>query len=209
MDWYYSKKGAQQGPVSLDELRQLLAQGDIVAADLVWHEGMGDWTAAGEVAELREGGGAQTMTSEPTAASAGSVNYSPNMGSPVVVQPRSGMAIASMICGILALITFCIWCVSVPLGLIAVVLGHIAKSNARKNPAAYGGGGMALTGLVTGYLGLVLAVVVVIFFSRATEDTWMNMLPEDVRQQIQSEQRQRIEGDIAEPEVDEMTQPSE
>jgi hypothetical protein len=70
---------------------------------------------------------------------------------------------------------------------------------------------MALAGLATGYLGMVLAVVVVIFFSRSSEETWMNMLPEEMRQQIQSEQRQRQqpEGDFAEPEVEEVTPPSE
>lgn len=52
MQWYYSKNGTQLGPVEMSELRAKLASGEVTAADLVWREGMSDWSAAARVAEL-------------------------------------------------------------------------------------------------------------------------------------------------------------
>lgn len=43
MNWHYAENGQQQGPVSDEELRQLLQTGRITADTLVWHEGMPDW----------------------------------------------------------------------------------------------------------------------------------------------------------------------
>ena len=51
--WYYSKNGVQMGPVSIRELQTKLAAGEVAWSDLVWRDGMADWTAAGQVAELR------------------------------------------------------------------------------------------------------------------------------------------------------------
>lgn len=53
MQWYYSKSGAQLGPVSIQELQAKLAAGEVAWSDLVWRDGMADWASAGQVAELR------------------------------------------------------------------------------------------------------------------------------------------------------------
>jgi uncharacterized membrane protein len=50
--WYYSKDGQQHGPVSQEELFRLIGTGSVGARDLVWREGMTDWTPAGQVPEL-------------------------------------------------------------------------------------------------------------------------------------------------------------
>ena len=58
MNWYYTQNGgAQQGPVSQDELAAKLAGGELRPADLVWREGMGDWVAISSVPEFRQAGG--------------------------------------------------------------------------------------------------------------------------------------------------------
>jgi len=69
------------------------------------------------------------------------------------------MAIAALVLGILAVL-LC-WTVvgGVLLGLIAVVLGAVAASRARRRVAA--GRGMAIAGVVLGLLGLVLSVALV------------------------------------------------
>ncbi|TDU81207.1 uncharacterized protein DUF4339 [Prosthecobacter fusiformis] len=59
MNWYYSKDGAQLGPVSQDELAGMIAEGSIQPNDLVWKEGMSGWTPAAAIPELR---GATTMS---------------------------------------------------------------------------------------------------------------------------------------------------
>ena len=44
--WYYARDGAQQGPVSGEELQRLAATGVLRAHDLVWREGMAQWQPA-------------------------------------------------------------------------------------------------------------------------------------------------------------------
>jgi len=62
----------------------------------------------------------------------------------------SGKAIFSLICGILFII--------LPFSVVAVIFGHIALSEIRKNPARLTGRGLAITGIVLGYVGVVLLV---------------------------------------------------
>lgn len=68
--------------------------------------------------------------------------------------PQSGLAITSMILGILSLLLCGPF-----LGIPAVICGHIALSRSQKNPAQFGGGGFAITGLVTGYIGIAMIVI--------------------------------------------------
>jgi hypothetical protein len=51
-DWFYSEGDKRQGPVTEDALRQLVADGRLKPADLVWKDGMADWVAARTVPTL-------------------------------------------------------------------------------------------------------------------------------------------------------------
>lgn len=52
--WYYASGNASHGPVSVNQLKQLLANGRQLNADsLVWREGMPDWRPLRSVDELR------------------------------------------------------------------------------------------------------------------------------------------------------------
>jgi hypothetical protein len=78
---------------------------------------------------------------------------------PVVVQQRtSGLAIASLVCGI------CQLGFPLPISLVAICLGHAARRRIRETGER--GDGLAVAGLVLGYLGLVcmLLLVGLIFF---------------------------------------------
>lgn len=52
-NWYYAQDGRQQGPVGLEALRQMAASGHLRSDDLVWTEGMAEWTPAGRVPDLQ------------------------------------------------------------------------------------------------------------------------------------------------------------
>jgi len=72
----------------------------------------------------------------------------------------STLAIVSMVFGILG------WCILPFVGaLIAVICGHLARSEIRRAPmdARMEGDGMAIAGLVLGYVQLALSVLVVGF----------------------------------------------
>ena len=67
----------------------------------------------------------------------------------------SGLAIASLVLGILAVVTFWTYVGGILLGLIAIVLGVIALGRVRR------GRGMAIAGVVLGTLGLLFSAVLI------------------------------------------------
>lgn len=136
--WYYGSSAGQTGPVEEAELRALIASGGVGPETLVWRDGMKEWQRLDSVPELRAGGVAVPYAPYPQA-------YFPQ------VAPTSGLAIASMICGIIGYFT----CHFVGiLGIPAVICGHLALSQIKACPVPMGGRGMAITGLVLGYLGI-------------------------------------------------------
>lgn len=43
MNWYYALNGQQKGPVSEQEIMQLVSSGTISAGTLIWRDGLADW----------------------------------------------------------------------------------------------------------------------------------------------------------------------
>jgi uncharacterized membrane protein len=50
MDWYYAVDKQQHGPVSPEQLAELVRQGVVTGSTLVWHAGMGPWQPYSNVA---------------------------------------------------------------------------------------------------------------------------------------------------------------
>jgi len=83
------------------------------------------------------------------------------MNSPV--KETSALAITSLISGILG------WTLLPWLGsIVAIITGHMARSEIRANPAAKEGDGMALAGLIMGWSMVILSIltvlVIILFF---------------------------------------------
>lgn len=78
---------------------------------------------------------------------------------PGATSKQQGIAIASMICGILS-ITCCMGFLT---GIPAVVLGFVAMNKEKADPVNYGGHGMALAGVITGGIGSLLFLGWIIF----------------------------------------------
>jgi type IV pilus assembly protein PilA len=90
-------------------------------------------------------------TPGPTPVSRGSFATPPPVTGDV---PISGKAIASLVCGIF---TFFL-----PASIAAIILGHLSLSEIRKSAGRIGGQGIAITGLVLGYLGIVIIPFILI-----------------------------------------------
>ncbi len=65
IEWYYAKDNQQHGPISTTELQAMAADGRLAANDLVWKEGLGDWTPAGRVQGLLRGTSTATLSTAP------------------------------------------------------------------------------------------------------------------------------------------------
>ncbi len=50
--WHYAQSGIQVGPVSFEELKSLIASGNVASSDLVWTDGMPNWIPANSVTGL-------------------------------------------------------------------------------------------------------------------------------------------------------------
>lgn len=70
------------------------------------------------------------------------------------------LAIISLVCGILSLIC-CSWFVP---AIAAIVMGFIARGKANSDPANYGGAGLAMGGIITGGISILVGIVVVILY---------------------------------------------
>ncbi|HEX4795674.1 MAG TPA: DUF4190 domain-containing protein [Humisphaera sp.] len=118
------------------------------------------------------------------------VNYStpPN-------KPSAGLAIASMILGIVSIFPGC--CMSSLgimslLGLAAIILGFIANSQASQGRAS--GRGMALAGIITGFVGFLIGTVLLCLFlfgGQAVQRKLQDWQREMLRQQQQQQQQQQ------------------
>lgn len=71
------------------------------------------------------------------------------------------LPVISLILGILALLVAC-FLGGIPLGVIAVVLGILALNNEKRDPVKYGGKGMAIAGIVTGIIGFLISVFILL-----------------------------------------------
>lgn len=74
------------------------------------------------------------------------------------------LPIISLTLGIFSLGLFCCWIAGLPLSIAAVITGYIGMNNANNNPNEYGGKGMAIGGLILGGIGLVVSLIMIIFY---------------------------------------------
>lgn len=142
--WYFSSNGQQEGPVSVEELTSMAQSGRVGPATLVWTQGMTQWlsfsAAQSSGAFLRPGFTAPQYT------------Y-------VAAPPTSSYAVISLVCGIQSFIT----CV-VPLGIPAVICGHLALKDISNASLPKLGRGMAFAGLTLGYLSSLIMLTFVGIF---------------------------------------------
>jgi len=144
--WYYGENGQQTGPVDDDGIRAALSAGLLNPNTMVWREGMLSWTPLLQVPELAGG-----------SVVPGYSGYQP--GGYAIPAPTSGLAIASMVCGIVGFCLCYVWALA---GIPAVICGHMALSRINKSDYPMGGRGMALTGVILGYVLIAINIAIVI-----------------------------------------------
>ena len=129
MQIYITRNGQQLGPYSIDDVRSQLTKGALQSSDLAWHEGVTDWQPLHLMPEFS------------------------GVMPPAQIVKTSGLAIASLVLGLCSLL--CGVFTSIP----AVICGHISLSRIKESAGALTGRGMAIAGLVIGYIFIAVMVV--------------------------------------------------
>ena len=164
MHYHVSRDGQQLGRISEAELKAGLFDGRYLATDLAWKEGMGQWTPLGELfgappVPVPVGRGS---VAAPSAVPSASLRQAPSRQTSfgqvsfAGQAPKSGLALTSLIFGILSIV-FC------GLGgvgtLVAIICGHRALSRINQSGGVMAGRGMALAGLILGYISILTAII--------------------------------------------------
>jgi len=145
MQYYITRNNQQLGPFTEAEVRAQLAAGTISPQDHVWWQGQQGWIPLAQSALAAPATPGLAVPPTPAIPSAATFNPTPT-------GKTSGMAIASLVCGCLTLL--CGLLAAIP----AIILGHLALGEIKKNPG-YSGRGLALTGLIIGYVMTVLSII--------------------------------------------------
>ncbi len=134
MEITIQSKGVQQGPFPVEQVKTLLQSGQVSSSDLGWSPGMAEWKPLATFPEL------QGPPPVPGAAVP-----------PAVPTRTEPMAVWAIVLGIISFLGCSLG--GFLAGIPAVICGHIGLARIKRNPALRGGG-MALTGLITGYISI-------------------------------------------------------
>jgi len=170
--WYYEQAGSSVGPVGEAELLAKLSSAELPPNTLVWREGLADWREA----HVAFPAFAQEQTSvpprQPPAPVVATGSTAPKPAGPLnpyqtpTSQPEvynnqllqtSTLAVTSLVLGMLSLFLSILCLFGVVSAVPAVICGHLAIKEV--NNGQVQGKGLALAGLICGYLGLSICML--------------------------------------------------
>jgi hypothetical protein len=113
------------------------------------------------------------------------VEPQPPVGCAPVQRPGNGPAVAALVLGIISLVIFCAWYLSVPCAVLAIIFGSVGRKRAARGAT---GRGMATAGIVCGIIGIALALLLIAgmlaFFGLGGSDL-LKQMQQQVQQQAQ------------------------
>src|SRR5688572_9658907 len=168
MQIHIARDGKQLGPFSLEEINRQLAAGTLSLSDNAWYEGASGWAPLSSVPGVNTGAASSSGTT-PAAATPSAAATTPvaSASGPVVpttvvvAAPTEPLAIWSLVLSLVGLLGFC--CGGPVLGIAGVICGHLGLSKINANPQLQGRG-LAMAGLIIGYLAVVSWALYLLFF---------------------------------------------
>jgi type II secretory pathway pseudopilin PulG len=147
MQIFIHKNGQQLGPFPEAKVAEMLKDGQAAPTDPAWSEGMETWRPLSTFAQFRSATGVPPPVPEPAPA-------------PPALRKTEPLSIWSLVLGILSIVgcAFGGFLSAIP----AVICGHIGLSRIKRDPSL-DGKGMAITGLITGYFGLLVFIPAILF----------------------------------------------
>jgi hypothetical protein len=157
MQIHVARDGKELGVYSLEEVNRQLAAGTLHLTDQAWYEGAAGWAALSTI----PGVSATPASAAPTPP----VSPATLVATPAVIAPQrktEQLAVLSLIFSILGLCGFCCGFFLVA-AIAGIVCGHLALSRIKANPEL-DGHGLAMAGLVIGYVAVASWLVWILLF---------------------------------------------
>ena len=143
--------GKEYGPITIDVLRQWIAQGRANAQSKVLSEGAAEWKTIAEIPEL-----APLLASPPaTIAPPAPISMPP-------VPRNNSFAVAGLTLGILALTLGLCCCYGLPFSIPGIICSGIALNQIKNDPAMQQGRNLAIAGLILSILSILLGVLLLV-----------------------------------------------
>lgn len=167
MQIHIARDGKQLGPFSLEEINRQLAAGTLSLSDNAWYEGASGWAPLSTVPGVAPGAAspAASTPAAPTPSAAPAPTAAPSAPvvptTVVVAAPTEPLAIWSLVLSLVGLLGFC--CGGPILGIAGIVCGHLGLSKINANPQLQGRG-LAMAGLIIGYIAVVSWALYLLFF---------------------------------------------
>ena len=165
MQIHVARDGKELGVYSLEEVNRQLAAGTLRVTDQAWYEGAAGWAALSTVPGVSAmPASAATPTTTPTPASPAPVAATAVTPTAAVAPQRKTeqLAVLSLIFSILGLCGFCCgFFLMAAVG--GIVCGHVALSRIKANQELEGHG-LAMAGLVIGYVAVASWLVWILLF---------------------------------------------
>lgn len=160
MQIHVARDGKQLGVFSVEEIRQQLAAGTLQISDLAWYEGAASWAPLSSVPGITATTPASAIA--PPASPVVPVTTPPGVAVAFPQKKTETLAVLSLIFSIFGITGFC--CGFFLLMAIAgIVCGHLALTRIKQDPQLEGRG-LAMAGLVIGYIALASWLVWVVLF---------------------------------------------
>lgn len=164
--------GNEYGPVSVEVLRQWIAEGRANGQTKVLPEGATEWKRLEEVPELAQGLPGRPLPGPSPAAPA----TAPVVISAPQATPRTNpLATTGMVLGICSL-TFCFCCYGLPFNLAGLICSLVALNQINNNPEREQGKGVATAGLVMSILSLLLGIAMLLSLRGHGAGDWMRRI---------------------------------
>lgn len=157
MKWFYADRDNQQHSVEETELDSLVEKGVVSKATLVWNETLSSWIPAGEAFGDKFSGVAEAPPALTSGQAKRAITAVP--GRYVQKPAADAVSICALVFGILGIFT----CFPL-LSLAGIICGHIGRKRAMLEVGPSSNGGLALGGMITGYIGIVFFILFVVVY---------------------------------------------
>lgn len=168
MTYHVGRNNQPLGQFTEAEIREGLERGTFFTNDLTWGQGMAEWKPLDQVFGFAA---AYTLSTPLTAigpTAMGSIPPPVTVHPPghfgIGVMPAPGTAMASVVLGAVALVSFFLCFVGGLLAVPGVICGHMALTRIRRSGDLMQGRGMAIAGLVMSYLTIAIGVGLILIF---------------------------------------------